>query len=46
VELGIDGTHVDSMNLPAPHLAGPPAFQVRAWECVRLVSLTIVAARR
>jgi len=45
-EFALDGTNQDSMNLLAPHLVGPPALQVRAWECVRLVSISIVAARR
>ncbi len=46
VELELDGTRVDSMNLPAARLEGPPVLSIRAWECLRIVSLTIVAARR
>jgi len=46
VELELDGSRIDSMNLPAPRLEGPPVLSVRAWECLRLLALTIVAARR
>jgi tRNA A-37 threonylcarbamoyl transferase component Bud32 len=46
VVVKLDGTLPDRMDLPAPHLEGPPTLSVRAWECLRLVSLTIVAARR
>ncbi len=46
VELELDGSRIDGMNLPAPRLEGPPTLAVRAWECLRLDSLTIVAARR
>jgi tRNA A-37 threonylcarbamoyl transferase component Bud32 len=45
VELEIDGSRIDSMNLPAPRLEGPPVLSVRSWECLRLLALTIVAAR-
>jgi hypothetical protein len=46
VEFEIDGSRIDSMNMPAPRLEGPPVLSVRAWECLRLLALTIVAARR
>jgi len=46
VALKLDGTALDRMELPAPHLEGPATLSVRAWECLRLVSLTLVAARQ
>jgi hypothetical protein len=39
-----NGTTLGRMSLPAPRSEGPPSFSVRAWECLRLVSLTVEAA--
>jgi tRNA A-37 threonylcarbamoyl transferase component Bud32 len=42
----LDGALVSQVLLPTPRLAGPATVGVRAWECLRLVSLSIVATRR
>jgi hypothetical protein len=42
----LDGKPIGRLNLPAPHQGGPPAIGLCAWECLRLVSLTLVASRR
>jgi hypothetical protein len=39
-----NGTQLGRMSLTAPHGEGPPALVVRAWECLRLVSLSVEAA--